>query len=231
MLEKLKEEVYRANIDLVRHNLVILTWGNASGIDREKGLVVIKPSGVEYEGMTPADMVVVDMEGRVVEGSLRPSSDTSTHLILYKEFPSIGGVVHTHSVHATAWAQAGRPLPVFGTTHSDYFYGRVPCTREMTRAEVESDYEANTGKVIAETFRGTDPMNMPAVLVCNHGPFTWGTTALKAVENAVVLEETARMALFTVQLGKNEDIKGYLLDKHFLRKHGKGAYYGQKGKK
>lgn len=231
MLELLKKEVFEANMGLVRNNLIILTWGNVSAIDRSAGLVVIKPSGVSYDKLQAADMVVVDLDGRVVEGNLRPSSDTATHTELYRKFPLIGGVVHTHSPHATAWAQAGRPIPPLGTTHSDYFYGAVPCTRVMTREEVETDYEANTGKVIAETFSDTDPMQMPAVLVCNHGPFTWGKSADEALHNAIVLEETARMAYMTVLLGNDRPVKQYLLDKHFLRKHGPSAYYGQNLKK
>jgi L-ribulose-5-phosphate 4-epimerase len=228
MLELLKEEVYEANMGLVRNNLIILTWGNVSAIDRASGLVVIKPSGVSYEKLRPADMVVVNLEGVVIEGALRPSSDTPTHTEIYRNFPQIGGVVHTHSPHATAWAQACRPIPVLGTTHSDYFYGDVPCTRVMTKLEVEADYETNTGRVICETFKGVDPMQMPAVLVCNHGPFTWGKSADEALHNAVVLEETARIAYMTVQLGRTEPVEQYLLDKHFLRKHGPSAYYGQK---
>ncbi|MBE0673235.1 MAG: L-ribulose-5-phosphate 4-epimerase [Bacteroidales bacterium] len=227
MLDKLKKEVFEANLALVKHNLVILTWGNVSGIDRESGLVVIKPSGVSYDGMKWTDMVVIDMSGKVIEGTLKPSSDTPTHLALYRHFGKIGGVVHTHSGHATAWAQACRPIPVFGTTHSDYFYGPVPCTRPMSREEVENDYEANTGKVIIETFAGTDPLQMPAVLVSNHGPFTWGDSPDKAVHNAIVLEETARIAYLTATLGQQKEVDQYLLDKHFLRKHGPSAYYGQ----
>jgi L-ribulose-5-phosphate 4-epimerase len=228
MLERLKEEVYSANLELVKNNLVVLTWGNVSGIDRKTGLVVIKPSGVSYDKLSAADMVVVDLDGKIVEGTLKPSSDTPTHIELYRRFNNIGGVVHTHSAHATAWAQACRPIPVLGTTHCDYFYGPVPCTRIMTREEVETDYEANTGKVICEVFEGTDPMQMPAVLVCNHGPFTWGRSPSDALQNAVVLEETAKIALLTVSLGNDRNVEQYLLDKHFLRKHGPGAYYGQK---
>ncbi|MDX9928971.1 MAG: L-ribulose-5-phosphate 4-epimerase [Bacteroidales bacterium] len=227
-LQKLREEVFRANIDLLNNSLVILTWGNVSGIDREKGLVVIKPSGVEYDRLSPSDMVVVDLEGNVREGSLRPSSDTPTHLELYRAFPAVGGIVHTHSAHATSWAQACRPIPVFGTTHADHFYGQVPCTRRMRKDEVEVNYETNTGRIIVETMKGIDPLDMPAILVASHGPFTWGRTASDALHNAVVLEETARMALMTVSLGGRNEIDKYLLDKHFLRKHGKDAYYGQK---
>lgn len=228
MLELLKEEVFEANMGLVRNNLIILTWGNVSAIDRASGYVVIKPSGVSYDKLKATDMVVVDLDGKVVEGKLRPSSDTPTHTELYRKFPLIGAVVHTHSPHATAWAQACRPIPPLGTTHSDYFYGPVPCTRIMTREEVENDYEANTGRVIAETFSAIDPMQVPAVLVCNHGPFTWGKSADEALHNAVVLEETARMAYMTVLLGHDTQVEKYLLDKHFLRKHGPGSYYGQK---
>lgn len=227
-LEKLKEEVYKANMGLVSNRLVILTWGNVSAIDRESGLVVIKPSGVEYDELSPADMVVVDLEGNVREGSLNPSSDTSTHLKLYSSFSGIAGIVHTHSAYATSWAQACRPVPALGTTHADYFYGAVPCTRPLTIEEVEGAYELNTGNVIVETFEGKDPMQMPGVLVANHGPFSWGRSATEALHNAIVLEETARMAWMTVLLGMEEPIEKYLLDKHFLRKHGSGAYYGQK---
>ncbi|MFO7573970.1 MAG: L-ribulose-5-phosphate 4-epimerase [Bacteroidales bacterium] len=231
-LEKLKEEVYRANMGLVSNRLVILTWGNVSAIDRESGLVVIKPSGVEYEELSPSDMVVVDLEGNIREGSLRPSSDTLTHLKLYNSFDGISGIVHTHSTYATSWAQACRPIPALGTTHADYFYGDVPCTRIMTRDEVEGAYELNTGNIIVETLEGKDPIQMPGVLVANHGPFSWGRSASEALQNAIVLEETARMAWITVLLGKEETIEKYLLDRHFLRKHGSGAYYGQqKGKK
>ncbi len=231
-LTKLKEEVYRANMGLVTNRLVILTWGNVSGIDRDSGLVVIKPSGVEYEKLTPVDMVVVDLEGNIRDGSLRPSSDTPTHLELYKRFTGIGGIVHTHSSYATSWAQACRPIPALGTTHADYFYGEVPCTRIMTREEVEGAYELNTGSVIIEKMEGVDPMHIPGILVANHGPFSWGRSATEALHNAVVLEEIARMAWLTSQLGEDGPIESYLLDKHFLRKHGSGAYYGQqKGKK
>lgn len=229
-LEKLKEEVYRANMGLVSNHLVILTWGNVSAIDRDSGVVVIKPSGVEYDALTPDEMVVVDLEGNVIEGTLNPSSDTPTHLKLYKSFEGISGIVHTHSTHATAWAQACRPVPALGTTHADYFYGDVPCTRPMTREEIEEAYELNTGNVIVETLEGIDPMQMPGILVANHGPFSWGRSASEALHNAIVLEETARMAWMTVMLGKTEPIAKYLLDKHFLRKHGSNAYYGQKKK-
>lgn len=229
MLENLKEEVFKANMLLPKYNLVTFTWGNVSGIDREKGLVVIKPSGVEYEKMTKDDMVVVDLDGNVVEGDLRPSSDTATHIELYKNFKDIKGVVHTHSTYATIWAQAGINLPALGTTHADYFYGDIPCTRKMTKEEIESNYEKETGKVIVERFSNINPNDMKAVLVNCHGPFTWGESPLKAVENSVVLEEVAKMALSSKlinnTLGSMDQV---LLDKHFLRKHGKNAYYGQK---
>lgn len=228
MLERLKEEVYNANMGLVKHNLVVLTWGNVSGIDRESGLVVIKPSGVDYDRLKISDMVVVNLEGKVVEGKLRPSSDTPTHLALYISFREVGGIVHTHSTYATSWAQACRPIPVFGTTHSDSFHGPVPCTRILTKKEVETDYEANTGTVISETLKGTDPLHMPGILVANHGPFSWGVSASDALHNAIILEETAKMAYMTATLGQVNEIKKYLLDKHFLRKHGPGSYYGQK---
>ena len=229
MLETLKEQVLAANLALVKHNLVTFTWGNVSGIDRARGLVVIKPSGVEYDGMTAADMVVVELEGgRVVEGKWKPSSDTPTHLALYRAFPTIGGVVHTHSRWATAWAQAGRGIPAYGTTHGDYFYGEIPCTRKMTPAEIRGQYELETGNVIVETFAERSEADIPAVLVHSHGPFAWGTDPHNAVHNAVVLEELAFMALHTEAL--NPDItpmQQELLDKHYLRKHGKNAYYGQ----
>ena len=229
MLKELKERVCKQNLALVGHGLVVLTWGNVSGIDREKGLVVIKPSGVSYEHMTADDMVVVDLEGNVVEGKFRPSSDTPTHLYLYKKFPEVGGVVHTHSIYATAWAQAGKAIPPFGTTHADAFYGEVPCARKLTKEEVENDYELNTGKVIAETFLSRDPNAVPAVLVKNHGPFTWGGSPEKAVENAVTLEAVAKMATLTGRINPEaENVDGYLSDKHYFRKHGKNAYYGQK---
>lgn len=229
MLENLKEEVFKANMLLPKYNLVTFTWGNVSGIDREKDLVVIKPSGVEYEKMTKDDMVVVDLEGNVVEGKLKPSSDTLTHIELYKSFKDIKGVVHTHSTYATIWAQAGINLPALGTTHADYFYGDIPCTRKMTREEIESNYEKETGKVIVERFLNIDPNNMKAVLVNCHGPFTWGESPLKAVENSVVLEEVAKMALNSKLINtKLESMDQVLLDKHFLRKHGENAYYGQK---
>lgn len=228
MLEKLKEEVYKANLELVNHGLVIFTWGNVSGIDRQKGLVVIKPSGVSYDAMKPEDMVVLDLEGKSVEGKLKPSSDTPTHLELYRNFPNIGGIVHTHSEWATSWAQAGRALPAFGTTHADYFYGEVPCTRELTEEEVKNGYELETGKVIVETFDGLDPDAIPSVLVKGHAPFSWGTDTGNAVHNAVVLEQVCKMAFRNIVLGNDEPIRQFLLDKHYLRKHGKNATYGQK---
>ncbi len=229
MLETLKQAVLEANLLLPQHHLVTFTWGNVSAVDRERGLVVIKPGGVAYETMQPDDMVVVDLEsGAVVEGRYKPSSDTPTHLVLYRAFPSIGGVVHTHSRWATVFAQAMRGIPALGTTHADDFWGEVPCTRMMTDEEIGADYEAKTGDVIVERFRGLDPQTMSAVLVAGHGPFTWGKDAAEAVHNAVVLEEAAFMAWHTMQLGKTDPIPQALLDKHFLRKHGKNAYYGQR---
>jgi len=244
MLEELKEKVCRANLDLVRHGLVIFTWGNVSAIDRESGLVVIKPSGVSYDNMKPSDMVVVDLDGKVVEGELNPSSDTPTHVELYKAFPNIGGVVHTHSTYATAWAQAGRDIPSLGTTHADYFHDDIPCTRDMNKEEVFGEYEKETGKVIVERFKGMNPDDTPAVLVKNHGPFAWGTDADNAVHNAVVLEAVAKMAF--VALSVNDSFTGakrnpyqsetapsmnkLLIEKHYSRKHGPNAYYGQKKK-
>lgn len=229
MLENLKEEVFKANMLLPKYNLVTFTWGNVSGIDREKNLVVIKPSGVEYEKMTKDDMVVVDLNGNVVEGNLKPSSDTATHIELYRNFKDIKGVVHTHSTYATIWAQAGINLPALGTTHADYFYGDIPCTRKMIKEEIESNYEKETGKVIVERFSNINPNDMKAVLVNCHGPFTWGESPLKAVENSVVLEEVAKMALNSKLINNTlESMDQSLLDKHFLRKHGKNAYYGQK---
>ncbi len=227
MLEKLKKEVLEANLELVHHNLVIFTWGNVSAIDRTAGLVVIKPSGVSYDNMKASDMVVVDLDGNVVEGELNPSSDTLTHLEIYKAFPEAGAVVHTHSTYATAWAQACREIPVVGTTHADYFYGSVPCTRSMRKEEVELDYEKNTGVVIVEAFVGKNPMHTPAVLVANHGPFTWGKNSAEAVHNSVVLEEVAKMASITVALNPSMDMNDLLTTKHFNRKHGANAYYGQ----
>lgn len=228
MLEQLKNEVLRANLDLVKYGLVTFTWGNVSGIDREKGFVVIKPSGVEYDGMTAEDMVVIDLEGNVVEGKWKPSSDTPTHLVLYKAFANIGGIVHTHSRKATSWAQAGRGIPAYGTTHGDYFYGEIPCTRKMTPKEIAGEYEKETGNVIVETFKDKSYADIPAVLVNSHGPFAWGTNPDNAVHNAVVLEELAFMAYNTEAI--NPEVKTMqqeLLDKHYLRKHGKNAYYGQ----
>lgn len=228
MLELLKEQVLKANLLLPKYGLVTFIWGNVSGIDREKGLVVIKPSGVEYDGMTADDMVVTDLDGNVVEGKWKPSSDTATHLELYKAFPNIGGIVHTHSRWATSFAQAGRGIPAYGTTHGDYFYGEIPCTRKMMPDEIAGEYEKETGKVIIETFEKVSADDIPAVLVNSHGPFAWGTDPENAVHNAVVLEEVAFMALHTEML--TPDIKAMqqeLLDKHYLRKHGKNAYYGQ----
>ena len=233
MLEKLKEEVCRANLDLVAKGVVIYTWGNVSGIDRESGLVVIKPSGVDYDGMSPEDMVVVDLKtGETVEGKWRPSSDTKTHLEIYRNFENVGGVTHTHSINAVAFAQAGKDIPALGTTHADYFYGDVPCTRELTREEVEGDYELNTGKVIVECVnkRGYDPMSIPGIVVKNHGPFTWGKDAAESVYHAVVLETVCDMNIKTLALDHNASMQQYVLDKHYYRKHGKNAYYGQEKK-
>ena len=227
MLEKLKNDVFKANLELVENGLVIHTWGNVSGRDRESGLIVIKPSGVRYSLMTPGDMVVIDLEGNVVEGKFKSSTDAPTHLLLYKTFISVGGVVHTHSSFATSWAQAGRAIPPFGTTHADHFYGEVPCTRLLTQKETENDYEINTGKIIIEKLGKTDPLTVPSVLVSGHGPFCWGKDAENAVYNAIALEEIAKMAFYTVLLGKTEPIDNFLLNKHFKRKHGKDAYYGQ----
>ncbi|MDY4607895.1 MAG: L-ribulose-5-phosphate 4-epimerase [Eubacterium sp.] len=237
MLEELKEKVYRANMQLVEYGLVVLTWGNVSGIDREKGLFVIKPSGVPYSSMTADDMVVMDLDGNKVEGELNPSSDTPTHLELYKNFENIGGVVHTHSSWACAWAQAGRDIPAYGTTHADFANGAIPCARGLTKEEVESAYEKNTGSVIVEEFsrRGITPEECPAVLVHRHGPFTWGSDPFKAVENALILNEVAKMAYHTEVAAANGNdsnigIEDYLLEKHYQRKHGKNAYYGQLNK-
>lgn len=228
MLEKLKKEVYDANMELQVKGMVIYTWGNVSGIDREKQLVVIKPSGVDYDVMKPEDMVVVDLEGNVVEGHYKPSSDTATHLVLYKAYPELGGVVHTHSTWAVTFAQAGLKIPAFGTTHADYFYGDIPCTRELTAAEIDEAYELNTGKVIVETIGKADPMAIPAILVKNHGPFAWGKTPAGAVYNTVVLDKVAEMAYKTMTLNPSVPrVSQYLLDKHYFRKHGANAYYGQ----
>jgi len=227
MLEKLKVQVLHANLDLVKHGLVIFTWGNVSAIDRGTGLVVIKPSGVTYEKMKSKDMVVVNLDGEIVEGNLKPSSDTATHLILYKKFQNIGGIVHTHSEWATSWAQAGLSIPAIGTTHADYFYGEIPCTRKMTKNEIEGHYELETGKVIVETFKNINPDQVPGVLVNNHGPFAWGKSAGDAVHNAVVIEQVAKMTFRSLHLNPKTTMDQVLLDKHFLRKHGEGAYYGQ----
>ena len=228
MLEELKQKVYEANMELPRRGLITYTWGNVSGIDREKGLFVIKPSGVDYDVLKPSDMVVMDLEGNKVEGEMNPSSDTATHVELYNGFKEIGGIVHTHSPHATAWAQAGRALPCYGTTHADYFYGEIPCARNLTAEEIEEGYEKNTGKVIIETFQGKNPVYIPAVLCKNHGPFTWGRDAAEAVHNAVVLEEIARMNFMTELINPQAGpAPQYMQDKHFMRKHGPNAYYGQ----
>ena len=230
MLEKLKQSVYEANMERPRRGLVTYTWGNVSGIDREKGLVVIKPSGVRYEELTPDKLVVLDLDGKVVEGELNPSSDTKTHLELYREFPALGGVVHTHSPCAVAWAQAGRDIPCYGTTHADYFYGPVPCARALTPEEIDEDYERNTGRVIVEEFRarGIEPAHVPAVICRSHGPFAWGADAAEAVYHAAVLEEVAHMALLTLAVDADAmPAPQHLQDKHFMRKHGPQAYYGQ----
>ncbi|MDI9413349.1 MAG: L-ribulose-5-phosphate 4-epimerase [Bacillota bacterium] len=228
MLGELKKEVLHANLELQNKKLVIYTWGNVSGIDRERGLIVIKPSGVAYDDLTVDDLVVLDLEGNVVEGKLRPSSDTPTHLELYRQFKDIGGVVHTHSLWATIWAQAQKAIPCRGTTHADYFYGEIPCTRPLTQDEVETDYETNTGKVIVERFSDLDYKQVPAVLVAEHAPFVWGKDAEEAVHNSVVLEQVAQMAYLTKELSNSDQpISGYVLDKHYLRKHGPSAYYGQ----
>jgi L-ribulose-5-phosphate 4-epimerase len=227
MLEELKKAVFEANLDLVKHGLVIFTWGNVSAIDRAQGLVVIKPSGVSYETMASDDMVVVDLQGKTVEGRLKPSSDTATHLVLYQHFPNVGGVVHTHSTYATAWAQAGRDLPNIGTTHADYFKDAIPCTRDMTTAEISGSYEHETGNVIVERFQNLNADYTPAVLVKNHAPFVWGTDAHDAVHNAVVLEQIAKMAHFSLQINPQLTMSEELVKKHFFRKHGAGAYYGQ----
>lgn len=227
-IEELKQQVFRANIDLVDHGLVIFTWGNVSGIARERGLVVIKPSGVSYDQMTAEDMVVVDMEGNRVEGKYKPSSDTATHLELYKAFPETGGVVHTHSTYATAWAQAGCDIPNIGTTHADYFSDDIPCTRDMTKDEIMGNYEKDTGTVIIERFKGLNPAHIPGVLVKNHGPFAWGKDPHDAVHNAVVMEQVAKMAFISRQVNPQLTMNSWLIEKHFSRKHGPNAYYGQK---
>jgi L-ribulose-5-phosphate 4-epimerase len=228
MIKELKKKVLEANLALPKYGLVTFTWGNVSGIDREKGLIVIKPSGVEYDKMTVDDMVVLDLEGNKIEGDLNPSSDTPTHLILYNTYKDVGGIVHTHSQWATTWAQEGKSIPAFGTSHADYFYGNIPCTRKMTQEEIQGEYERETGNVIIETFNGINPVYVPGVIVNNHGPFAWGKDANEAVHNAVVMEEVAKMAYHTIELTEGiQSIDEHLLDKHFLRKHGKNAYYGQ----
>lgn len=231
MLDALKEDVCQANLLLVEYGLVQFTWGNASGIDRETGLIVIKPSGVPYQELTPDKMVVVDLNGKKIEGALNPSVDTPTHLCLYNSFPDIGGVVHTHSAWATVWAQAGRAIPPYGTTHADFAYGPVPCTRALSKVQVKTDYELNTGKIIVDCLRDNmaTPQTVPGVLVLSHGPFTWGTDCLKAAENAAILENIAFMARQTEAIARVRPIEQYLLDKHYLRKHGDKAGYGQKG--
>lgn len=227
MLEDLKKKVCQANLDLVKHGLVIFTWGNVSAIDKETKLVVIKPSGVSYDDMKPEDMVVVDLDGNIVEGTLKPSSDTPTHLEIYKAFPETGGVVHTHSTYATAWAQAGCDIPNIGTTHSDYFAEAIPCTRQMNEKEVKGEYEKETGSVIIERFQGINPVYVPGVLVHNHGPFSWGKNADDAVHNAVVMEQVAKMAFIAYNVNPQLHMNPLLVQKHFYRKHGPGAYYGQ----
>jgi len=229
MLESLKESVWQANLDLVRYGLVILTFGNASGIDRERGIVAIKPSGVSYDDLKPGDIVLVDLDGKTVEGTLNPSSDTPTHVELYKSFPDVGGIVHAHSEYATMFAQAAREVPCLGTTHADHFHGPVPVTRFLSRKEVEADYEGNTGRLIADRFSGLVPLEVPAVLVAGHGPFAWGKSAADAARNALVLEKTAKMALGSLILDPRKDrLPDYILNKHYMRKHGPDAYYGQK---
>ncbi|MFH1879320.1 MAG: L-ribulose-5-phosphate 4-epimerase [Bacillota bacterium] len=232
MLKQLKKQVCDANLALVKHGLVLFTWGNVSAIHREKGLVVIKPSGLSYDGMTEDDMVVVDLNGNVVDGKWKPSSDTPTHVELYKAFAEIGGIVHTHSTYATAFAQAGRAIPAYGTTHADYFHGDVPCARALTQQEIETAYEKNTGAVIIETLLGKDVLEVPAILVKNHGPFAWGKNADEAVYHAAVLEQVAKLSLLTEAINSDAArADQYLMDKHYLRKHGKDAYYGQEGER
>ncbi|TBL68385.1 L-ribulose-5-phosphate 4-epimerase [Hafnia alvei] len=228
-MQQLKQQVFDANMALPHYGLVTFTWGNVSAIDRDRGWVVIKPSGVPYETMQAEDMVVVDLQGNIVEGRYRPSSDTPTHLELYRRYPHLGGIVHTHSTHATAWAQAGLSIPALGTTHADYFFGDIPCTRALTAAEVAGEYELNTGKVIVETLGDTNPLHTPGIVVYQHGPFSWGKDAVDAVHNAVVMEEVAKMAWIACGINPRlRHIDGYLMDKHFSRKHGPNAYYGQK---
>lgn len=229
MLEGLKKDVYDANLDLAKHGLVIFTWGNVSAIDRESGLVVIKPSGVSYDAMTPDDMVVVDLNGNIVEGKLKPSSDTPTHLVLYNSFPEIGGVAHSHSTYATSWAQAGKDIPSMGTTHADYFKNSIPCTRDMNETEIKGNYEKETGNVIVERFSTSslDPIHTPGVLVKNHGPFAWGKNVSEAVLHAVVLEQVAKMAYITILINPQFTMNYFLKEKHFSRKHGEKKYYGQ----
>ncbi len=228
-MQQLKQQVFDANMALPHYGLVTFTWGNVSAIDRERGWVVIKPSGVPYETMQAEDMVVVDLQGNIVEGRYRPSSDTPTHLELYRRYPHLGGIVHTHSTHATAWAQAGLSIPALGTTHADYFFGDIPCTRALTAAEVAGEYELNTGKVIVETLGDTNPLHTPGIVVYQHGPFSWGKDAVDAVHNAVVMEEVAKMAWIACGINPRlRHIDGYLMNKHFSRKHGPNAYYGQK---
>jgi L-ribulose-5-phosphate 4-epimerase len=228
MLEALKKEVFNANLDIVKHGLVLFTWGNVSGIDRKRGLIVIKPSGVAYDTMKADDMVVVDWDGQVVEGEYKPSSDTPTHLELYKAFTAIGGIVHTHSTYATAWAQAGKDIPNTGTTHADYFSGSIPCTRSMTEKEIKGEYEKETASVIIERFKDIPPLHIPGVLVKNHGPFAWGENPHQAVHNAVVMEEVAKIAFISQLINPHQTMSDHLIEKHFYRKHGPNAYYGQK---
>lgn len=227
MLDKLKTDVYKANMEVMTNGLVIHTWGNVSARDPNTGMIVIKPSGVSYKSMRPGDMVVIDPDGKVIEGKYKPSTDAPTHLLLYRTWDTVGGIVHTHSSYATAWAQAGKAIPPLGTTHADHYYGEVPCTRSLTDNEIDYDYEVNTGKIILEKIGDADPLSIPSVLVNCHGPFCWGTDAEDAVYNAISLEEIARIAFYTVLLGKSKPVKKSLLDKHFNRKHGSGAYYGQ----